>query len=147
MQLRVGYPSETDERALLTLAHRGVTPRTLEDVAPVTSAAELLAARDVVDATIVSDAVTAYVASIVRRTRETPSVLLGASPRAGVHLLAAAKAWACLNGRHYVVPDDVAQLASVVLEHRLVMTPEAELDRFSGAQVMANVMSTVPVPR
>jgi MoxR-like ATPase len=147
MQLRVGYPSEDEERQLLSIAHRGVTPRALEDVVAVTSAAEILAARDVVDATVVSESVTTYVAAIVRRTRETPSVLLGASPRAAVHLLAVSKAWACLNGRHYVVPDDVAQLAPIVLEHRLVMTPEAELDRFTGAQVMANVLASVPVPR
>jgi MoxR-like ATPase len=61
--------------------------------------------------------------------------------------LAVAKAWACFNGRHYVVPDDVAQLASVVLEHRLILTPEAELDRFTSQQVIANVLAGVPVPR
>jgi MoxR-like ATPase len=147
MQVRVGYPSPADEEGLLRLRHTGVRPSTLDDVVAVTSAAELLEARDVVDATVVSDEVITYTSAIVRRTREMPAVLLGASPRAGVHLLAVAKAWACFNGRDYVVPDDVAQLASVVLEHRLILTPEAELDRFTSQQVIANVLASVTVPR
>ena len=147
MQIRVGYPSPAQEEILLRLRHTGVRPSTIDDVVAVTSAAELLEARDIVDATVVSDEVIAYTSAIVRRTREIPAVLLGASPRAGVHLLAVARAWACLNGRHFVVPDDVAQLASVVLEHRLILTPEAELDRFTSQQVIANVLASVPVPR
>jgi len=147
MRLRVPYPSASDEEVLLRLRHEGVRPSTLDDVVAVTSASELSTARAVVDATVVSDAVISYAAAIVRRTREMPSVQLGASPRAGVHLLAVAKAWARLNSRDYVVPDDVAALASVTLEHRLILTPEAELDRFTSAQVLASVLSSVPVPR
>jgi len=147
MRLRVPYPSEQEENALLRLRHEGVRPSTLDDVSAVTSASELAAARAIVDATVVSDAVITYAAAIVRRTREMPSVQLGASPRAGVHLLAVAKAWARLNARSYVVPDDVATLASVTLEHRLILTPEAELDRFTTNQVLASVLASVPVPR
>ena len=72
-----------------------------------------------------------YVVAVVRRTRELPSVSLGASPRAAVHLLGAAKAAARLAGREYVTPDDVARMAVPVLRHRLVLTPEAELERFT----------------
>ena len=79
--------------------------------------------------------------------RELPAVVLGASPRAGVHLLAAARAWASLNGRTYVVPDDVVSLATPVLHHRLILTPEAELDRFTPEQALQAVLSTVPIPR
>jgi MoxR-like ATPase len=106
-----------------------------------------MAVRAEVDAVTVSDPVIAYVAALVRRTRELPAVVLGASPRAGVHLLAAARAWACLNGRTYVVPDDVAALASPVLHHRLILTPEAELDRFTPEQALQSALSTVPIPR
>jgi MoxR-like ATPase len=147
MQLRVGYPSASEEEELLRLRHKGVSPSSLADVQAVTNAAELLAARALVDATVVSDAVVTYATSIIRRTRDMPSVQLGASPRAAVHLLAVAKAWARLNGRGYVVPDDVAQLASAVLEHRILLTPEAELDRYTTAHVVANVLSSVDVPR
>jgi MoxR-like ATPase len=147
MQLRVGYPSDQDEIALLKLRHEGVAPSTLDDVTAVTSASEILALRAVVDATVASDEVVGYTSALVRRTREIPSVVLGASPRAGVHLLAAAKARACLSGRHYVVPDDIAALAGAVLEHRLILTPEAELDRVTPAQVIENALASVAVPR
>src|SRR5204863_64829 len=80
----------------------------------------------------VTDEVIDYVAAIVRRSRELPSVELGASPRAGTHLLAAAKARARLAQRGYVTPDDVAEAAPGVLRHRLVLRPEAELERYSG---------------
>jgi MoxR-like ATPase len=147
MQLTVGYPQAQDEEALLRLRHVGVAPATLEDVRPVASVDLLMAARTEVDAVTVSDPVIAYVAAIVRRTRELPAVALGASPRAGVHLLAVARAWACLNGRTYVVPDDVAALVTPVLHHRLILTPEAELDRFTSDQALQTVLATVPVPR
>ena len=86
-----------------------------------------------VDATEVTDEVVGYVVAIVRRTRELPSVALGASPRAAVHLLGAAKAAARLAGRAYVTPDDVSRMAAPVLRHRLVLTPEAELERATPA--------------
>jgi MoxR-like ATPase len=147
MQLNVGYPAAQDEEALLRLRHTGVSPATLDDVRPVVTAAQLMAARSEVDAVTVSDPLIAYVAAVIRRTRELPSVVLGASPRAGVHLLASARAWACLNGRTYVVPDDVAALVVPVLHHRLILTPEAELDRFTPDQALQSVLSTVPIPR
>jgi len=147
MKLDVGYPSAQDEEAMLHLRHSGVVPSTLDDVLAVGAVAQLHAARAEVDAVAVSDAVIGYVAAVVRRTREVPSVALGASPRAAVHLLAAAKAAACLGGRTYVVPDDVVNVAGPVLRHRLVLTPEAELDRFRPDDALRTVLSSVPVPR
>jgi MoxR-like ATPase len=147
MRVRVEYPAASDEEALLRLRHEGVAPATLGDVSAISSPSDIAAARREVDDTVVSDAVVTYTATVVRRTREMPAVQLGASPRAGVHLLALARAWARLNGRAYVVPDDVAALAPVCLEHRLILTPEAELDRFSAQQVIQSVLASVPVPR
>jgi MoxR-like ATPase len=88
-----------------------------------------------------------YVIAVVRRTRELPSVQLGASPRAAVHLLGAAKAAARLAGRDYVTPDDVGGMAVAVLAHRLVLTPEAELERYHGADAVRTALGEVPVPR
>ena len=147
MKLDVGYPAAHEEEQVLRLRHRGVEPATLGDVAPVGTPADLLSARNEVDAVSASDAVVSYVAALVRRTRELPAVALGASPRAGVHLLAAAKAAACLAGRGYVVPDDVVGLAGPVLRHRLVLTAEAELDRFSADDAVRSALAAVPVPR
>ena len=147
LRVEMGYPEEEDELAMLRLAHRGVAPATLERVEPVLAEDELALAREAVDATVVSDDVARYVAGIVRRTRDVPSVELGASPRAAVHLLAAARAAARIAGRSYVTPDDVARMARPVLTHRLVLRPEAELERYRPADAVETALEGVPVPR
>ncbi|MDA8367060.1 MAG: MoxR family ATPase [Actinomycetota bacterium] len=147
MKITVGYPSPADEEALLRLRHTGVAPATLDDVRPIADAAVVGALRAEVDAVTVSDPIVSYVAALVRRTRELPAVSLGASPRAAVHLLAVAKAWARLSGRTFVVPDDVVALVPAVLRHRLVLTPEAELDQFTPEQALQTALASVPVPR
>ncbi len=147
VKLDVGYPSEAEELALLRLAHRGVDPQTLADVVAVAGPAELRAAQDEVDATTVSEEVLAYVGAVIRRTRTLPSVALGASPRAAVHLLAASKAAARLAGREFVTPDDVVAMAPPVLRHRLLLRPEAELERYRPDDAVATALAAVAVPR
>jgi MoxR-like ATPase len=146
-KLEVGYPNAGAESAILHLAHHGVAPATLDDVRAVTTPEELLATRTLVDATTVQDAIIEYVVAIVRRTRDLPSVALGASPRAAVHLLASAKAAARLSGRDFVIPDDVVAVAPAVLRHRIMLRPEAELERYRPDDAVANAISSVPVPR
>ena len=147
VRVDLGYPDEAAERAMLGLARHGLAPATLDDVRAVAGADDLRAARAAVDATATGEEVLAYVVAIVRRTRELPSVTLGASPRAAVHLLGAAKAAARLAGRDYVTPDDVARMAVPVLHHRLVLTPEAELERFTADAAVRTALESVPVPR
>jgi MoxR-like ATPase len=146
-KLDVGYPAEVEEAAMLRLAHRGVAPATLDDVQTVATPAELLGLRDLVDATTVAEPIIGYVVAIVRRTRDLPSVALGASPRAAVHLLAASKAAARLTGRDFVIPDDVAAVAPAVLRHRITLRPEAELEHFRADDAVAAAIAAVPVPR
>ena len=147
VKVDVGYPSEDDEEAMLRLVHRGVDPVTLEDVSAVAGPDDLLAARAEADATTATDEVVAYVAAVVRRTRELPSVSLGGSPRSAVHLLAASRAAARLAGRGFVTPDDVARMALPVLRHRLLLRPEAELERYRADDAVAAALAAVPVPR
>lgn len=147
MKIDVGYPSWESEVAMLQLAHNGVDPATLGDVQAVASAAELNELRAQVDRVEASPEVIGYVAAIVRRTRELPEVLLGASPRAAVHLLAAAKASATLGGRVFATPDDVAYMAHPVLRHRIILRPEAELDAIRPDDAVRNAVAGVPVPR
>jgi MoxR-like ATPase len=147
MKVDVGYPDEENERAILQLRHRGVAPVTLDDVQPVLSTDALKQARDELDATAASDEVVAYVVSIVRETRNLPSVELGASPRAAVHLLAAARAYARLDGRDFVTPDDVAASAPAVLRHRLILHAEAELERYRPDDAVEAALQAVPIPR
>jgi MoxR-like ATPase len=147
VRIDVGYPSAEDEARLLQLAHRGVTPSGLDDVQAVATERDLRAVQAEASAVIASDEVVGYVASLVRRTRELPSVALGASPRAGVHLLAAARATAAMGARDYVTPDDVIAVAPAVLRHRLVLRPEAELERYRPDDAVAAAIAAVPVPR
>jgi MoxR-like ATPase len=147
VKVDVGYPSEEDELLMLRLDRRGLASAGLDRVRTVTSADELRSARETVEAVGVSDEVAAYVLAIARQTRSLPSVTLGASPRAAVHLLAASKAVAAMAGRDYATPDDVARMALPVLRHRLILSPEAELERYRSEDAVATALSMVPVPR
>jgi len=147
VKVDVDYPNEADELSMLGMSRAGVGSGRLEDIRPVSSAEALRAARAAVDATRVTSEVAAYLVAVVRRTRALPSVTLGASPRASVHLLGAAKAAARLAGRDFVTPDDVTRMAPSVLAHRLILTPEAELERFQPADAVRAALSEVPVPR
>ncbi len=146
-KLELGYLPEADEIAILRLAHRGVSAPALDAVTAVVRGEELEAVRQDVDATAVSDEVAAFVVALVRKTRDLPSVELGASPRAAVHLLAGARALARLAGRDFVTPDDVVDAARPVLRHRLVLRPEAELERYSPDDAVESALASVPVPR
>jgi MoxR-like ATPase len=147
LSVSVTYPAAEDERRMLDLAHRGVQPTTLDDVVAVVDRTALTAAIADVDAVSIAPEVADYLVAVVRRTRELPSVALGASPRAAVHLAAAARATACLSGRAFVTPDDVAALAVPVLAHRLVLTAEAELDRYRADDAIQTALRQVEVPR
>jgi MoxR-like ATPase len=143
----VGYPSLDNELALLQLPHRGVGSAALERVEVVAGAEPLADAAAQVDAVEAGDEVVSYVAALVRKTRELPSVELGASPRAAVHLLAAARAAACLDGRTFTTPDDVVRMALPVLRHRLILRPEASLERYRPDDAVQAALQAVPVPR
>ena len=143
----VGYPDEAAELAMLGLAHHGVEVATLDDVGVVATPEDLAAVRAQVEATTVSAEVRGYLLRLVRRTRTLPSVAVGASPRAAVHLLAAAQATPRLHGRPYVTPDDVVAVLEPVLRHRIVLRPEAELDRYRPEDAIASAVQSEPVPR
>jgi MoxR-like ATPase len=119
----------------------------LTALAPVADAATV---RDLVEAVgglFVSEAVRRYVVAIVEASRRSAHLRLGASPRAGLQLLRAARASAALTGRDHVLPDDVQALAAPVLAHRLLLTADATLGRRSAEQVVAELLTGVPVPR
>jgi MoxR-like ATPase len=146
-KLEVGYPDERQERAMLSLGHDGLVPARLAEVPAIAGPADVMAARAEVDGVAVSEPVRDYVVALVRRTRSLPSVSLGASPRAAVHLLALARATAALAGRTFVIPEDVVAVAPAVLGHRILMSPEAELEQYTSADAVRSALAEVPVPR
>jgi MoxR-like ATPase len=121
-KIHVEYASAAVERAILRLPHRGLAPDVLGDVAPLLDVARLHGAQEDLDATPAPDDVIAYIVDIVRATREVPGVVLGASPRAAIHLLAASKAHARLASRPIVTREDVADMAVHVCAHRLIVS-------------------------
>jgi MoxR-like ATPase len=139
LRVDIGYPDAETERAMLRLPRDGIVARGLAAVRQVAGPDELASARREIDETTVSDQVGGYVVDLVRRTRELP--------RAAVHLLTAAKAVARLADRSFVTPDDVAGIAPAALAHRLVLTPEAELERFTARDAVRTAIAEVPVPR
>jgi MoxR-like ATPase len=147
LKVQVDYPEAADEVRMLRIAHQGVVPTAIDNVRKVATPAELTKARALVDKTTVSDEVAAYVVALVRQTRALPAVALGASPRAAVHLLAVARAAARVEERDYVTPDDVIRMAKPVLRHRLLLRPEAELERYTADDAVETAIGTVPVPR
>ena len=138
-RVSMGYPSSSGEVAMLR-AHE-VSDR-VEVLEPVATAAELLAVQDAARRIHASDALRAYVVSLLARTREDPRIELGASPRSGLMLLRAAKARALMQGRDHALPDDVQALAQVVLPHRLVLAPEA-VD-VTGERIVADALAATP---
>lgn len=148
-KLVVGYPSFEQEQMVLDHHNRGLNPHDLVSagIRPVASAADLAAARAGVAAIRVEPPVLAYLVSLVRATRESPSLVLGASPRGAAALLHASKAWAWLAGRSFVTPDEVKAVAKPALRHRIALRPELELEGATADRVLDGILATVPAPR
>jgi MoxR-like ATPase len=143
MRLSIGYPSVEAELEILEVHGQGDRVR---DLGPVTDARSVAAMIEVVRSVHTADALKRYVVDLVRTSREHPALELGASPRASLALLRAARALASSNGRDYVIPDDIKDLAIPVLSHRLILTPEAQMADRSAATVVAELLDSVPIP-
>ncbi len=147
LKIRVGYPGLEDERMILERHHvsagRGLEGDALAPVRP----GLLEAAQAEVRAIAIEKALFAYLVEVVRRTREWPLLRMGASPRAAIALMLVSQAYAALDGRDYLLPDDVKQAALPVLRHRVLLKPEAELEGYDADRIVAEVLAAVPVPR
>jgi MoxR-like ATPase len=143
MRLSLGYPTADEEAALLAEQTSG-DPLTLLE--PVITGEQVLGMIRTGLAVRTAAAIRHYVVDIVAATRESADLYLGASPRAGISLLRAAKALALLRGRDFVVPQDVKDLAPMVLSHRVILSPEGKLRGHSAQMVIGDLLATVPVP-
>ncbi|HYV45672.1 MAG TPA: MoxR family ATPase [Myxococcaceae bacterium] len=149
IKIEVGYPTEPEEDALLQSVHQGFDAGDLgrAGVGPAVTKEQVVAARGAVQEVGIEPPVLTYLRKLVVATRSSPRIRLGGGPRAAVHLLLAAKALAALRGRGFVTPDDVRFLAGPVLKHRLLLSPDAELDGATTADALKEVMDAVEVPR
>jgi MoxR-like ATPase len=143
-RISLGYPLPAAEREMLD-THGSSSP--LDQLRPVARASDVQDLVIAVRRVLVSDQVKDYIISLSNATRTSPELRLGASPRATLHLLRASRAWAALDGRDYVIPDDVQRLARPVLAHRLLPTAEAIVERHLPEQVVDRIVAQLPLPR
>ncbi|MFQ5663173.1 MAG: AAA family ATPase [Terriglobia bacterium] len=148
MKIRIRYPEADQEAEILQAYQEGFDARALDRLGLVPMETPLLAAaRREVAQVRVEPSLFRYITELVRRTREWPALTLGASPRAGVNLMFVAKAMAAMEGRDYLIPDDVKTAALPVLRHRVLLKPEADLEGLTPDQVIADVLAAVEVPK
>lgn len=145
VKLIIDYPGEEEETSLLR-EHRLSAGREsrLEKVVDVE---DLLSLREEVDGITVEESVLRYIIAIIRNTRKDPRITLGASPRSGLSLLSISRALAAMEGRHFVTPDDVKEAVKPVLRHRIILTPEAELEGMKADDVIEEIVRSIQIPR
>jgi len=145
-RLMIGYPNREDEKKLVHL--HGNTATTLSTAAsPMLSLEHILAMRRTVAEITVAESMIDYIVDLVRETRTSSSILTGASPRAASMLATASRALACVRGRQYIIPDDVKELFIPAIEHRITLSPGAEIEGSSARQVLSKILERVPAPR
>ena len=145
----VGYPAFETEIEMLSRHNEGFRATRLEDTGlkPAIDVPSILQLRKIVSQVVVEQPIADYIARLVRRTRENPNLVLGASPRASIYLLLGSKALAAMSERAFVIPDDIKQLAAPVLRHRLILRPEAEIEGVTPDRVVESTLAEVEVPR
>lgn len=143
------YPGKQAEKNMLINYQNGFDAKKLKEcpIEPLASKEEILNCRNVVANVTVEDSILDYIIEIISRTRNLSDISLGASPRAAIIWLAASKACAALNGQSFVTPDHVKYIAKPLLRHRLILTPETELEGVKVDQVINTILNQVPVPR
>ena len=147
MKITMDYPSLDEEVAILERHHQNAAFVKLEEVKPVITRDELLALRARMSQVFVEPSLIRYIVAIVQQTRQSKAVFLGASPRASVAMLNASKAYALLMGRDFVTPEDIKFVTPPILQHRLVLTAEAEMEGFTAQKVAQRLMDKVEVPK
>jgi MoxR-like ATPase len=143
VKIAIGYPSHEEENTILE-RFRAADP--LPDLQPVTTPEEIVTMQAERSQVRVEESVRDYVVRITRETREHPEIELGASPRATMALYQASQAWAAIQGRNYVLPDDIKAVAPATLTHRLLIAPQAQLRGRSPDELVAELVDSVPVP-
>lgn len=148
LKIHITYPTAEEETAILARYDGGFDPRNLDSLNLMPLEPDMLrAARAELSAVRVEPTLHNYMVSIVRRSRDWPAISLGASPRAAIALLLVSRATAAMDGRNFLLPDDVKAAALPVLRHRLMLKPEAELEGLTNDHLIMQILASVPVPK
>ena len=146
-KIDVGYPNLEEEILILKTHHdrKGVLPQTL--ISALLSEADLLEYKNKIFDILVDEKLMTYIAQIITKTRNHPHLYLGGSPRASIAVLNSSKAYAAINGRDFVIPEDIKKVISPVLRHRIILTPEREMEGMTADKVIEMIVQSVEVPR
>lgn len=147
IKIIVPYPTAQDEIGILKMANTSNAHELLQTVQKVLTGSQVMQYRKLVNGIHVEEKVLQYIADIVQETRNNNGLFLGASPRASIAILNCAKASAALNGRDFVTPDDIIEVLSPVLSHRIILTPEKEMEGANSADVLNEIVKKIEVPR
>ena len=147
MKIIMGYPTIDEEVAILERHHQNARLTSLDNIQPVITKDELLQLRQMLSNVFVDPALLRYIAAIIQQTRQSKAVFLGASPRASVALLEGSKAFSLLQGRDFTTPDDIRQVAPAILQHRLILTAEAEMEGITPLKAVTRLIEKVEVPK
>ena len=147
LKITIGYPLPEEEITILKRHNENKLLTVLKDIQPILSKEEIVSFRNLASEVYVEDSLLNYISEIIIATRKSSAIYLGASPRASVALLHAAKAFALLQGRDFVTPDDIKYMAIPVLQHRLILSPEIEMEGLSAVAVCKRIIEKIEVPK
>jgi MoxR-like ATPase len=143
-KVKIGYPTPSQEMEILERRHERQTDDV--ELEQITSAEELLVLRKAIENVHIAKEIERYIINLVDKTRDHPQIAIGASPRASLALLKLTRSWAALQGRNYVIPDDVKEFLIPTLEHRLILKPEMWLEEDAAVKIIQELLDTVPLP-
>ena len=147
MNIKVNYPSLEEEIEILESKHRQKNKNLESLITSVLTADQIASYQETIKEIIIEDNLMKYIAGIVHNTRNNANLYLGASPRASIAIMDASKALAAINGRDFVTPDDIKKVATPILGHRVILTPEREMEGFTPDKVIKQIMETIEIPR
>jgi MoxR-like ATPase len=147
MKIEMGYPSLEEEITILDGFHNSRTYRRLDEVVPVLQGQEIISFREIIRSIHVEERLLHYIAKIIGQTRNHPDIYLGGSPRASLSILASAKAYAGISGRDFITPEDIKFVLNPVLKHRLILSPEKEMEGVNPETVIKQIVDSIEVPR
>lgn len=146
-KIDVGYPSLEDEVIILQKHHERMGKKEIDEISPVMTAEQLIDYQEKVKGVIIEDKLKLYIAQIVNKTRNNNSLYLSASPRASINIMNAGKSFAAINGRDFVTPDDIRFVLPHVLKHRIILTPEREMEGKRPEDIISEIINIVEIPR
>lgn len=141
------YPSKEQENSILANVQKGINHTKVDGITPVVSTKELETAQTTIQNIIIEEKLLDFITTIVQTTRNHPSITLGASPRASLALLNGSKALAGIRGRDFVTPEDIIDLTPAVLRHRIIISPEKEMEGISATEVVKEIVTRIEIPR